>query len=176
MIEGEVTGLRAIERDDLPKLLQWRNKPSFRRFFRECRELSLEQQKNWYDKIVLGDPNTHMFAIDELATGEIIGACGLCYIDHRNENADLSIYVGKDDLYIDESFAPGAARALMKYGFEELNLHRLWAEVYSTDIRKQGLFQTLGFAIDGRHRETRWVENQWVDSLFFGKLVGEWNH
>lgn len=32
MIKGKFTGLRAIERTDLPILLEWRNKPEFRIF------------------------------------------------------------------------------------------------------------------------------------------------
>ena len=74
-----------------------------------------------------------------------MGACGLCYIDWINRNADFSIYIGKDDLYIDEKYAIDAAQLMMKYGFEELNLHRLWAEIYNFDELKKIMFDKLGF-------------------------------
>ncbi len=173
MLEGELTGLRAIESDDLPQLLEWRNKPRFRRYFRENRELGMNQQQMWYDKVVLGDPAVRMFAIQELATGSLIGAAGLCYINWVDRNADFSIYIGKDDLYIDGELAPDAGRTLLKYGFEELGLHRIWAEIYGFDEPKQKLFATLGFTLDGRHRETHWSEGEWHDSLFYGILRKE---
>ena len=44
-------------------------------------------------------------AFEELATGRLLGACGLCYIDFINRSADFSIYIGADDLYIDELYA-----------------------------------------------------------------------
>ena len=37
MLKGKIVGLRAIEEDDLEVLLNWRNQPEYRRFFREYR-------------------------------------------------------------------------------------------------------------------------------------------
>jgi hypothetical protein len=170
MLKGTLVALRAIERDDLPKLLAWRNRPDFRRFFREYRELSSEQQLAWYENLVLKDPGTRMFSIVDLVTGELLGACGLCYVNCLDRNADLSIYIGARDLYIDDRYAPDAARVLIRYGFEELNLHRVWSEIYDFDTAKTRFFEFLGFHLDGRHRQTHWTEGRWCDSLFFGLL------
>lgn len=170
MLQGNLVGLRAIEKTDLTQLLQWRNNPEFRRFFREYRELNSENQLLWFEKYVINDPNTIMFAIVELATEKLIGACGLCYIDWVNRNADFSIYIGKNNLYIDASFAIEAAQLMEKYGFEELNLHRLWAEIYSIDEAKIKFFKELEFTQEGRFKETHWTEGKWVDSVYYGKI------
>ncbi len=171
MLKGDHVGLRAIERADLPALLEFRNRPHFRRFFREYRELSAEHQNVWYEKLVMGDPGTRMFAIEQLSTARLLGACGLCYIDFFNRSADFSIYIGADDLYIDEVFAPDAARVMIRYGFGELNLHRLWSEIYDIDEPKAAFFKKLGFHLDGRHRQTHWTGGKWVDSLYWGLLA-----
>ncbi|MBF0164656.1 MAG: GNAT family N-acetyltransferase [Magnetococcales bacterium] len=171
MLRGEWVGLRAVERGDLSQLLIWRNQPEFRRYFREYRELSNEHQQRWFDSMVMGDPGTRMFAIEELATGRLLGACGLCYIDWVNRTADFSIYIGADGVYIDTRHAPDAARVLIRYGFDELNLHRLWSEIYAFDAQKQHFFDSLGFALDGRHRQTHWSEGRWHDSLYYSLLA-----
>lgn len=168
MLKGKYVGLRAIEESDLSQLLLWRNQPNYRRFFREYRELSQTNQRNWFDSKVLNDKSTEMFSIVDVNTGELLGACGLCYIDWINRNADFSIYIGKDDLYIDERYAIEAAQIMMKYGFEELNLHRLWSEIYSFDEAKKVMFDRLGFKLEGVHRENHWTEGKWCDSLFYG--------
>jgi RimJ/RimL family protein N-acetyltransferase len=173
MLSGEIVSLRAIEPRDLEQLLNWRNKPEFRRYFREYRELSLEQQHAWYKEKVINDPATCMFAIECKKTGRLLGACGLCYIDRINRSSDFSIYIGHEDLYIDGKYAIDAARLLICYGFAELNLHRLWSEIYEFDSAKVHMFKTLGFQLDGRHRQTHWTENRWYDSLFFG-LINEY--
>lgn len=170
MITGQYVGLRAIQESDLEPLRQWRNKPDFRRYFREYREISPEMQRKWFETAVLNDPRTRMFAIERLTDGALMGACGLCYIDPINRNADFSIYLGIDDLYIDEKFAPDAGRLLLEYGFEELNLHRIWCEIYSLDTPKQAFLPALGFEKEGVHRQTHFTEGAWVDSLYYGLL------
>jgi len=168
MISGKKVSLRAIEREDLKTLLAWRNKPEFRRYFREHRELNWEQQLSWYENIVLLDNNVRMFAIDQ--ENKLIGACGLCYINWVDRNADLSIYIGINDIYIDDLLAIDASKILINYAFDELNLHRLWTEIYDFDLYKVRMFEALGFNLDGRHRETHWTNGQWHDSLFFSLL------
>ena len=171
MLKGKAVGLRAIEKEDLPILLQWRNNPEFRLFFREYRELNFENQIQWFDKYVMRDMSTRMFAIIEIETLSVIGACGLCYIDWINRSADFSIYIGKDNLYIDEYYAIQAGVLMEKYGFEELNLHRLWSEVYSIDNKKQTFFNSLGFELEAKLKQTHWTQGEWVDSLFFTKIL-----
>lgn len=173
MLRGKLTGLRAIEREDLPFLLEWRNRPQYRRYFREFRELGLSQQGAWFENVVLKDHRTLMFAIVELSTSRLLGACGLCYIDWVNRNADFSIYLGADDLYIDDLLAPDAATTMARYAFDELGMHRLWSEIYDFDRPKQRFFEQLGFTLDGRHRQTHWAEGGWHDSLFYGLLAQE---
>jgi len=172
VLTGEVTLLRAIERSDLAQLLEWRNNPEFRKFFREHRELSMDQQTEWFEKVVKNDDHVRMFSICN-RNQELLGACGLCYIDWVNSSADFSIYIGFNDLYIDDVFAIDASRLLIKYGFGELNLHRLWAEIYDFDMKKTVMFEQLGFKLDGRHRQTHWTNGEWCDSLFFGLLHDE---
>lgn len=170
MISGEFVNLRAITREDLEPLRLWRNKPEMRRFFREYREISPEMQHNWFENSVLKDPSVRMFAIERKSDGALMGACGLCYIDPINRNADFSIYLGLDDIYIDDKYAPDAGGLLIRYGFEELNLHRIWAEIYSIDHPKQKFLPTMGFQLEGTHKQTHFTEGKWVDSLFYGLL------
>lgn len=174
MITGEHTILRAIEGADLEPLRAWRNQPHLRRYFREYREISPEMQQRWFEKTVLGDPNTRMFAITEKSSGRLLGAAGICWIDWRNRSGDFSIYLGADDLYVDDVFAPDAGRLLLRYGFEELGLGRVWAEIWHTDEAKQVLFPSLGFVLEGRHRSTTYKSGEWVDSLFWSILAEEY--
>jgi RimJ/RimL family protein N-acetyltransferase len=173
VIEGRHTGLRAIEEADLPQLLAWRNRPELRRYFREVRELNSTQQRQWFDTRVNGDASTRMFAIVERSSGRLLGACGLCYIDWVNRTADFSIYIGAEGLYIDERLAPDAAITMIGYAFGELGLNRLWSEIYAFDKAKTAFFQRLGFALDGRHRQTHWAEGAWHDSLYFSLLASD---
>lgn len=171
MLTNNSVILRSIEIDDLEQLRVWRNNPDLRKYFREHSELSKQDQMNWYEKVVLQKTSTFMFAITDRGTKNLLGACGLCYLDWLRKSADLSIYIGFENIYLDDKYAKDSANALIKYGFEELGLHRLWAEVYSHDAKKQDFFKQLKFTLDGRFRESHWSEGRWLDSLYFGRLA-----
>ena len=111
-----------------------------------------------------------MFSIIDLSQEELLGACGLCYIDWINRSADFSVYIGKDGLYIDNMYAVDAAQIMIRYSFEELNLHRLWAEIYETDNKKKEMFEALGFTHEATHKETHWTGGKWVDSWYYRLL------
>ena len=114
MITGKIVGLRAVERADLGQLRDWRNINAFRRNFREHRELSLANQENWFNKIVTST-NDYMFIIERLSDRELLGACGLLYVNWINRSADFSFYIGYKDLYIDQDgLAEDAARLLIE--------------------------------------------------------------
>jgi RimJ/RimL family protein N-acetyltransferase len=170
MLTGTNIGLRAIEEGDLEQLLIWRNKPKFRCFFREYRELNLVQQKKWFADINQRDSKSIMFSIVELSNQELLGACGLCYLDLKNRSADLSIYIGKDDMYIDKEYAPDSLKALIKYAYDELNLHRLWTEIYEEDTAKKELYESLSFKVDGLHRDTHFSNGKWGNSWILSDL------
>ena len=174
MISGKYTGLRAIEEDDLPQLLLWRNNPKLRKYFREFKELSVANQKQWYSERVIKDPNTHMFSIVNLADNHLIGACGLCYIDWKNRNADFSLYIGKDGQYIDAKFSADAGKILLSFGFRELNLHRIYAEIFEFDNAKRRLLKKLKFIYEGTHRDTVWCNGKWYASEYYSILATEY--
>ena len=95
MIKGNKVYLTSIEREDLEILRNWRNREDFRKYFREYREISKDMQEKWYQTKVLSDPSTIMFSIHDSLTNELVGCCGLCYINWVNKNSDLSLYIGK---------------------------------------------------------------------------------
>lgn len=173
MLKGNHVGLRAIEKEDLPQLMRWRNDPELRKFFRETNEINSTNQQKWFESVIDKNSIHKMFSIVNLETNELMGACGLCYIDWVNRSADFSIYLGYQNLYIDKTYAIDAAKVMQKYGFGVLNLHRLWAEIYSIDTAKKEFFNTLGFTLDGQFRETYWYENRWHDSLFYSLLSSD---
>lgn len=173
MSESKSIILRAIEKTDLEVLREWRNNPLLRSYFREHKEISFQDQLFWYDHTVVPKDKTLMYAIEDRKSHSLIGACGLCYIDWLRRSADLSIYIGWQDIYLDDVMAVESAQILIDYGFGEIGLHRIWAEVYSHDTKKQDFFQSLGFTLEGRLRESHWSDGKWLDSLYYGLLSGE---
>jgi RimJ/RimL family protein N-acetyltransferase len=176
MLKGEKIGLSAIEENELKALMDWRNIPAFRKHFREYRELNMTMQKKWFNKINQ-DNSIHMFSIKSLEEEKLLGCCGLTYIDWKNRNADLSLYIGYNNFYIDEEgYAKEASLLLFEYGFKELNLHKIWTEIYEYDDKKLKLYKEIGFKEDGRLRDNNYYNGQWWDSIMLSILKQEYNN
>jgi RimJ/RimL family protein N-acetyltransferase len=170
MIKGKLVGLRALEKDDLMLLRDWRNLSSFRKNFREFRELNLVNQENWFAKLN-SSPNDFMFMIERLDDKRPLGVGGLLYTNWVIRSADFSFYIGFEEAYVDKiGYASESVRLLIDYAFRTLNLNKVWMELYEFDQTKIELFTTeFGFKKDGLLRENCFEDgrywNSWIISL-----------
>lgn len=175
MLKGKKISLYAVEKEDLHKLLEWRNNPDFRKHFREYRELNMHQQEIWFEEQVVKDPATLMFSIKRNDSNELLGCCGFVYINWVHRHADLSLYIGWKDTYIDEGgYAEESCRLLLDYGFNELCLNKVWTEIYSFDDKKKKLYDKLGLKVDGVLRENYFYERKYWDSYILSILNYDW--
>ena len=165
-------GIRAIEVDDLPIIQNWRNDEKLRRFFREYREFSLTQKKDWYFKM-LNDNRFEMFVIVDLKINEVVGVTGITYIDWPNKHADVHFYIGKNSQWIDQEYSPTAIKLILNYGFKTLNLNKLWAEIYEIDNKKLNFFKSLGFKIDATLRDHYFHNGKYYNSHILSLLRKE---
>tara|TARA_B110001452_G_scaffold72987_1_gene59027 strand:+ start:4492 stop:5040 length:549 start_codon:yes stop_codon:yes gene_type:complete len=172
MIKGNKVGLRALEKEDLNLLRDWRNLPSFRKNFREVRELSLSDQESWFESLQQTKHVNFMFIIVDLKSNELIGAAGLLYVNWIIRSADFSFYIGKDELYVgDDGVAKEAAELLITYGFNNLNLNKIWMELYEFDSQKISFFtKKFDFINDGVLRENCFEGGKYWDSNIISLL------
>ena len=172
MIKGKKVGLRAVEKEDLPSLRDWRNIPEFRKHFREVRELSLTDQESWFESLQKTKDINYMFTIVDLETQKPIGAAGLLYINWIIRSADFSFYIGDENKYIgNDGIAKEAAELLIDYGFKNLNLHKIWMELYEFDNQKIDFFtKKFNFKQDGVLRDNCFEYGRYWDSLIISKL------
>ena len=176
MLKGKKVGLTAVEKEDLKQLRDWRNDPEFKKHFREYRELNMIMQDKWFKEKVADDKTTMMFSIRRLSDGKLLGCCGFVYINWVHRHADLSLYIGWNKAYIDEKgYAEEACKLLFDYGFNELNLHKIWTEIYEFDTKKKKLYDKFGFNQDGLLRENYFYDGKWWDSRILSLLAIEFN-
>ena len=172
MIKGKLVGLRAVEKEDLSLFRDWRNIVDFRKHFREVRELSLIDQEKWFESLQNTSHINFMFTIVDLETSIPIGAAGLLYINWINRSGDFSFYIGQHESYIDDKgVAKEAAQLLIDYGFKNLNLHKIWMELYEFDTKKIDFFTNeFNFKQDGLLRDNCFEDGKYWDSLIISIL------
>jgi RimJ/RimL family protein N-acetyltransferase len=173
LIEGKSTNLRALEAEDLMQLRDWRNTEFVRETCREYRLLNMEHQKRWFDGLSKTPPDNIMFGIEN-KKGQLIGVCGLTWIDWKNGNAEVSIYIG-EKAWQGKGAASDSLRTLVKYGFEIINLHRIYAIIFEFNEASIKLFEKCGFRLEGKQREAHYVKGRYWDELIYGMLREEYD-
>ncbi len=175
MFEGKLIALRALEKEDLETLRNWRNSKHIRKSTREYKLLNMINQKNWFESIHSNNPQSDiMFGVLNQRK-KLIGVTGLTYIDWKNRQSEISIYLSYEN-WQKRKEAKETLQLVMDYGFGELNLHRLWVEIYSTMPENVMLFKNMKFIKEGQLRQKLWRNGKWWDSFIYSKLAKEYSH
>lgn len=186
--------LRPVTRADLPQLAAWRNDPELRSRTREFRPLTDVDQERWLAKISGPDRRDFMFVVErtfkpyrppvyedetpgaiQITPDTPIGVVGLCHWDALNASAEVSFYIG-DRFWQGKGCATAALQLLHRWGFEDLHLHRIWAEVFNFNKGGHQVLKKLGYTETGSLRDTVWdgKNRSWWSSVMYDLLEDEW--
>ena len=86
------------------------------------------------------------FAITLRADGELCGGVGL-RVDPSHQHAELGYWLGLP--FWGRGYATEAARAMLDYGFEVLNLHRIYASYFAHNDPSGGVLRKIGMRYEG---------------------------
>jgi RimJ/RimL family protein N-acetyltransferase len=170
MLQGERIILRAIEREDLPNYVQWFNDPDVLEYFGAYLPLSLAQEEGWYEKM-LQDSSVCNFAVE--FEGQHIGGGGFGSIDGRHQNAEVGLFVGVPELW-DQGLGRDVLETLIRFGFQQLNLHRIYLRVFAENKRGVHMYEKVGFRHEGRWRQAEFRHGGYHDTLWMSILHDEW--
>lgn len=114
----------------------------------------------------------HAFAIVRQADSELVGSCGLHLRPWRKRTAELGYCLAYE--FWGNGYAREAVAALVTYGFESLDLHRICAVADPENVPSLRLLERLGFRREGHLRKDEYLRGQWRDSLVYAVLADEW--
>lgn len=175
MIKGKLVVLSKPKREDMPLLLEWRNNPDHRKYYREYRESSLEDQINWYENIMMKDSTWHHFIVKPIDNlNKNIGVAFLNHIHPIYRTGEFGITLG-DPEYRGKGYGKDMLITLIKYGFDQLNLNRIWCEVYSNNDSIH-VYRKIGFKDEGVLRQHVYKDGEYLDSYMLGMLQSEYNN
>ena len=157
---------RAIEREDLPTLRDWRNE--LKDLFRQYRYLNMENQEQWFGGLT-NDNSQVMYAVTNME-GLLIGVAGWYNIDWLNRHADLSIYIGGEK---GKGYGTATLNELHRIAFMELNLLTVRLEVFDFNPAKT-LYERVGYKKVGVWRNAHYHNGEYHDSILMDMTVDDW--
>lgn len=180
MLVGDKIVLEEIDPKNIEQLRQWRNDPNLRQWFREYKDITKDKQEAWYRERGNNMNPAHVyFQIMSLGAGTngeeqiqsryLIGCCGLHYLDFRTRIGELGIFIAADR---GQGKGKEALTLLFDYGFNELNLNKIWAEVYkgNDSINLYSKFMTY----EGELRDSHFHNGKYNNSIVMSVLQREW--
>ena len=110
----------------------------------------------------------HHFALD--ANGELIGAMAL--VMKNAVIAEIGYWIGVP--YWGRGYATEAATEVIRYGFEECGLQRIFAGCFARNVASGRVLQKVGMQAEGtlRRHQLKWGEL--LDIAFYGILREDW--
>ena len=169
---GEKVYLRAIETADAQHLQPWLNDLEITRGMTPYRPISLEAEEGFIGAMGKTDRDVILGIVDR-ATDALVGATGLHEIDQQARNAQLGIFIGNKTAH-GMGFGSEATRLIVSYGFDTLNLNRVWLRVYENNPRAQRIYEKIGFVKEGVLRQHAYREGRYLDVIVMGVLRDEW--
>ena len=114
----------------------------------------------------IASDHPHTFGIDD---GRLVGVIGLSVKDEGI--AEIGYWIGVP--FWNRGYASEAVRAVLRYGFNECGLHRIFAGYFARNPASGRVLAKSGMKYEGtlRHHQLKWGEYQ--DLVFYGILAGE---
>jgi len=165
-----------LEKEHLSKLKEWRNAQM--KILRQCIPLTDFHQEKWYAHLK-GEKDQVLFSLmaGEPAKLKFIGYCGITNIDFKNRRGEISFLVDPKRI-INKKIYKEDFRAVLymlcEYGFEELNLNKIFTETF--DFRKDHIkiLEEFGFRREGKLREQYFGNGKYFNSFIHSILLSEW--
>lgn len=107
-----------------------------------------------------------------VSTERLIGWCGLKITDPMHRQGELGYALQR--AYWGHGYASEAAQAMLAFGFESLNLHRIAGTCHPANQASIRVLEKVGMLYEGCLREHKWCKGHWRSSNLYAVLDHEW--
>jgi RimJ/RimL family protein N-acetyltransferase len=170
MLSGMRVRLRALEPGDAAVVWRWHQDREFSVLDGTRYPTTLARTEDWLRS--LGDPAYWGAYLGiEQPDGTLIGHASLTRTAPEDRSAEFGIAIAR--AFWDQGYGGDATRTLLRFAFDQMNLHRVWLQVVEHNARARRVFASCGFREEGHLREARFTDGRWWDLIVMGILARE---
>ena len=176
---GNLICLASIDHEkDAEIETKWTHEAAYMRMISPgtVRPLAPTQIRKKYEAIekqIENDKNMFYFTIRKLSDDRLIGFARINRIEWSNGTGDIQLGIGNHE-DCRHGFGSEALQLMLRYAFDELNLHRLSALVPEYNGLALGFFKKAGFVEEVRRRQALNRDGRRWDFIHLGLLGSEY--
>jgi diamine N-acetyltransferase len=181
MIQGGRIRLRRDERTDIAKFVGWLNDPEVSRHLSMNLPISMESEEQWFENMLKSPAAEQPFAIEirkaslenQADAWQMIGNCSFMDVNHTARSAEVGLFIGDKSCW-NKGYGTEVMRLLLRFGFDSLNLNRIFLRVDEDNKGGIRAYEKAGFVHEGRLRQAIYRDGQYHELLIMSVLRSEW--
>lgn len=159
--------LRELKEKDAFGMLEWMHDADISCNFRQNFKAMDEAKCIEFIKRSKEDNNNKHFAVCD-DKDEYLGTVSLKNIDRKNKNAEYAIVMRSKA--IGKGAALEATCQILEYAFETMQLHKVYLNVLTENIRANKFYKKAGFTLEGNFKECLYLQEEFKDLNWYGIL------
>ncbi|KAA0965456.1 GNAT family N-acetyltransferase [Sporosarcina sp. ANT_H38] len=104
--------------------------------------------------------------------GKLVGMIGLHFVDWKNKSTSIAYFLSEEGQ--GKGVITRSVSSLMKYLFEEMNMHRIEIQCAGNNLKSISVPTRLGFVQEGIKRDGQWLYDHYEDLITFSMLKSDW--
>lgn len=174
-IESERLWLRTITMDDLPGIHTLHSNPEVDRYNTLGIPDNMEVTTNFFEPIIeeqtSEERTQYCWSVFYKSNDQFIGLCGMRLAPERFKMSE--IYFNISPQKWGKGLGTELAKTIIKFGFEQLNLHRIEAGVATENAKSINVLQKSGMKREGIRRKILPIRGAWKDNYHYAILEGD---
>ncbi len=166
--------LRNVRMSDARDIYEYSCDPEVARHVLWEAHQSIHQTKAYIRYVLrqyrMGSPSSFCIALKE--TGKVIGTIGFMWVSNENRSAEVGYSLSR--AHWNKGYMTEALAAVLRFGFEELNLNRIEAQHECDNPASGRVMEHVGMRREGMLKERLYNKSRFVDVELYAILREEW--
>jgi ribosomal-protein-alanine N-acetyltransferase len=168
LLEGKNVNLRIMEKEDLPLIAEWFNKPEVFGEYNPLHQVSRTEAEKMFE-----NPHEEKSFIIEKKDGSKIGFIGHFYVLHV-AGKQLEIGYSLVPSERGKGYGTEATQLMVDYLFLSKDSMRIQAQTDPRNVASHRLLEKVGFMKEGTLRKSFFMRGEWRDCYIYSILREEW--
>ncbi|MDF7813032.1 GNAT family N-acetyltransferase [Hymenobacter sp. YC55] len=164
--------LRQLRQADASALLEQRSDPRIMRYLDREPDTTIKQATTLIEQITQNAADNLGVTwgiVRPAATQELLGTIGLWRIMAEHHRAEVGYGLHPD--YWQQGIMSEALAAVLDFGFQQLKLHSVEANVNPNNTASRRLLEKHGFVMEAHFRQNYFFRGQFLDSVIYSLLT-----